>query len=407
MLTENRPLFRCLFFINFAVTLGFGIADAFFSVFAQGVGARGLMLGAVLGFYAASKIIFSPFMGALSDRFGRRIIIVTSLSLFALISFCYLGSTSLPILVALRILQGISCAMFRPVILSLVGENAQVKKRGSVVATFDISFYSALSLGPLIGGILMDHWGFDGIFILLAGLCLSALVAALIYLPADHPKRRCATAPKVPEPFCNRAKATLRHSALPGLLVFIFGRACGIITFVSFMPILLSSKLGLSGAQIGMIMTSSTLVMTACLRPMGKLADSMSRPVLVIVGGTMVSLFYLLIPQADTFNQMVVLGVGIGLFSGLSQPASTSLLVEVGKRFGTGFAVGTFHASLNLGLTIGSIIGALLLASVGLTAVFYSAGLLGLLAVALFSLSIKTQPMLEPLAMAFAPSAKK
>lgn len=393
--TGNQNLFRVLFFVNFSITLGFGIADAFFSVFARGLGARGLILGAAIGLYATSKIIFSPFMGALSDRFGRKIIIVASLSLFFLVSLCYLQSTDPQLIIVLRMLQGIGCAMFRPVVLSLIGESAPAKNRGTAIATFDISFYAALSSGPLIGGIIMDRWGFNGIFYFLSSLCLLALFVALRYIPADRHQGAAAKRQRTSLLTATALNST-PQSALPGLLVYIFGRACGIITFVSFMPILLSSKFGFSGTQIGIIMASTSVIMTLFLKPMGKLADRMSRPALIIVGGGMVSVIYLLIPSADSFNQMLLLGIGIGLFSGISQPASTALLVEEGKRYGSGFAVGTFNASLNLGLTIGSLIGASLLISAGLSVTFYLAGLFGLFAVGIFAILTRSRPNPKP-----------
>ncbi|EAT14856.1 MFS transporter [Desulfuromonas acetoxidans] len=384
----HRWLFKGVFFINFAVTLGLGVSDAFFSVFAQSLGARGAILGAAIGFYAASKIVFSPFMGKLSDRFGRKRLIVISLMVFLLVSLLCLSITRVQTLIILRLMQGLGCAMFRPVVLSLVGETTLPHSRGKMVATFDMSFYGALSLGPLIGGIIMDQWGFDGIFVLLAGLCLAALLVAVLLIPTDDNTARTTTMP-VSANRQARSRRSLQHSALPGLLVFIFGRACGIVIFVSFMPILLMSKLGLTGVEVGMVMASTSVVMTLCLRPMGKLTDRCSRSVLVMVGGTVVSLLYVLIPLATTFHQVLVLGMAIGLFSGLSQPASTALLVEEGQRFGTGFAVGMFNASLNLGFVVGPVLGALLLSSEGLSSVFYVAGLCGGLAVVLFSITTR------------------
>jgi MFS family permease len=384
---SKRYLFRWLFFINFSVTLGFGIADAFFSVFAHDLGARGTMLGVAIGFYATSKIIFSPLMGLLSDRFGRKPLIVTSLIIFSLTSICYCLSTNITTIIALRTLQGIGCAMFRPVLISLVGENTAPLNRGKIVATFDMSFYGALSLGPVIGGIIMDHWSFNGIFTLLASLCMAALLASIFTIPTDRAKKSLTSREKQKRTRLKLKLSPGDNGTLPGLLVFIFGRACGIIAFVSFMPIFLTTKLGFNGTQIGMIMASSTLATTLSLRPMGKLADIFSRPTLITIGGIMVSGLYLLIPLAATFNQMLTLSLSIGFFSGLSQPASTALLVEEGKLYGTGFAIGSFNASLNLGLSVGSLVGALLLTSFGFTAIFYTVGIFGILAVTTFSLT--------------------
>jgi len=379
---ENRGLFRCLFLINFAITLGFGIADAFFSMYVFSLGARGFLLGLPLVLYSLSKIICSPVMGAWSDRIGRRRVVIFSLGLYLLVSVCYCVTTSLGVITLLRLLQGVSCAMFRPVLLSLVGECTAHQKRATAMGTFDVSFYAALSLGPLLGGVLKDLWGFQGIFAALALLCVVALVLAQVCLP---PKE--ATASSERGGGGDQLKELLqvtRHGTLRGLLAFVFGRACGISLSAAFLPIMLNSRLGLTGTQTGLVMASGTLVMTLLLRPAGMLSDRAPRRALVLAGGTVVSLLYFLIPAAAGFHQILALGLGIGLFSVLSQPASSALLVEEGSRHGMGLTVGTCNAVLNLGFVSGPLLGAGVQTLLGLPAVFYAAGFLGLAAMILF-----------------------
>jgi len=379
---ETRTLFRGLFLINFAITLGFGIADAFFSMYVFSLGARGFLLGLPLVFYSLSKILFSPFMGAWCDRIGPRRIAAASLGLYLFVSVCYLFTASLPLITALRLLQGIGCAMFRPVVVSLVSGCTSNKERATVMGTFDMSFYGALSMGPLLGGILKDQWGFRGIFATLTLLCLLALAMALACIPAQRVTPRQA-GHGAGGRFRDILSVT-RHSTLRGLLAFIFGRACGISLLGAFLPIMLTTRLGLNGTRAGLVMASSTLVMTLLLRPVGMLSDRAPRKSLVVAGGTIVSLLYFLVPVAGGFCQILVLGVGIGLFSVLSQPASTALLVEEGSRHGMGVTVGTCNAVLNLGFVSGPLLGAGLQNTLGLTAVFYAAGLMGLGAVAVF-----------------------
>ncbi|WP_240732276.1 MFS transporter [Geobacter sp. FeAm09] len=159
---ESRTLFRGLFLINFAITLGFGIADAFFSLYVFSLGARGALLGLPLVLYSLSKIVLSPFMGAWADRIGRKKVAAASLGLYLFVSLSYLFTASLPLITLLRLLQGIGCAMFRPVVLSLVGEATPDHKRATVMGTFDISFYGALSLGPVVGGCSRTCGAFRG-----------------------------------------------------------------------------------------------------------------------------------------------------------------------------------------------------------------------------------------------------
>ncbi|MBJ6752321.1 MFS transporter [Geomonas anaerohicana] len=383
---KNTKLFQSLFLINFATSLGFGIADAFFATYLFSLGGRGLLLGLPLLLFSLSKIVFSPVMGGCVDRFGPRAAVTFSLALYLLVSLGYLLSSDLMVIMSLRLVQGVACAMFRPVMLSLLGRASGTDGEGRAAGTFDISFYLAIGIGPVLGGVLHDLWGFYGIFASLTLLCLLALAVALRCIPSAL----CGGAPSGKDKVSLTLPAALevaRHGAMGGLLVFIFGRGCGISLLAGFFPILLNARLGLTGTQTGLVLASSTLVITTLLRPVGRLSDCRSRKSLVLLGGISVSLLYFLIPAAQGFHQVLVLGGGIGLCSVLSQPASTALLLEQGERHGTGLAVGIFNAALNLGFLVGPLFGGWLQSRFGLTSVFYAAGWIGLAAAVLFAAS--------------------
>lgn len=392
---DNKMFFQGLFVMNFALTLGFGIVESFFTVVLRSFGARGATLGIAIGCYAAAKILFGPMMGALTDRLGKKTTIQLSLILLSMASLLYLFTTDLRCIVILRIVQGIGFAMYRPAVVALIGDLGGTKQRGTVLGTFDVSFYAALGTAPLLGGIVTDLWGFGAIFPSLFSLCLLALTAflfAVLSQPKDErgPSRRPSSKP-VQTPRI-RSGDYANHRIFSGLLIYIFGRACGIIIFVSFLPVLLISQLHLSGIESGIAMASTTIITALILRPMGKLADRCPRKVLIVAGGAAVSLLYLLIPSANSFAEVCLLGIGIGICSGVAQPASSAMLLEESLQLGTGFALGLFNTTLNLGFVCGSLAGALLQSFSGISAVFYVAGIQGIFAVALFSVLAKSEP---------------
>lgn len=171
---------------------------------------------------------------------------------------------------------------------------------------------------------------------------------------------------------------------LLGLLLYITGRSCTIILFASFLPILLLTRHAMDGTQTGIIMAAATVTTALALRPMGRLADPVSRIRLIIIGGLMVSLLYALIPLAATFAQMLVLAILIALFGSMTQPASSALLIEEGKHMGTGFTVGLFTTMLNLGFVLGSLAGGLLLSFAGINSLFSCACGIGMASILLF-----------------------
>ena len=379
--------FHGLFLANFLISLGFGICNVFFPLYCRNMGARSLLIGVAVGGYALAKIVFSPTMGQLADRIGARTLVLSSLTLYLLVSCAYLTTENLLTAVGLRMMQGVACAMFRPVVQAQIAESAAVEKRGSTMGSFDASFYAALGIGPVIGGFIMDKSGFQGLFYVLVACSSAALVIAFVTLPRKFNSTVVAS--------CQSEKTSLRlmlrqASSMQGLLFFIFGRACGITAWATFLPILLSTDLHLSGGEIGIIMSSTSLMMTVLLRPVGKIADKMSRRLLVICGGAMSSFLYILMPVASDFNQALVISLGLGVFSALSQPALSSLLAEHGQRLGMGTSVGIFHAFLNLGFVVGPLLGSLLNLSSGLHGIFIFIGLVGLGSVCGFTLSSST-----------------
>lgn len=370
---RQSGIFTQLFAINFLVSLGFSLSDAFFPLYCESLGIRGALLGIAIAGYALSKVLLSPIMGTLVDRYGDRLLILASLGLYLFISCGYLLSNSLATIVCLRLLQGMGCAVFRPVIQTLVAKQAPLDQSGKVFGSFDISFYAALSCGPIIGGLLIDNFGFRGLFSVLTLCCVAALwlAASSVYNCRDqHAGGQKAASGSIALPQAGR---------LHGLLMFIFGRACGVMACATFLPIMLTSKLGLSGVQVGIVMASSTLMMALLLRPMGMAADRLPKNLLLLCGAVIVPLLYLLLPCVDDFFQALGVTLGIGAFSALSQPAVSAMLIEEGELYGTGSTFGTFNAVLNFGFILGPLIGSLLDALFGINAVFIVIGILGLL----------------------------
>lgn len=374
---KQRRQFVGVFLINFFMTLGLGIADSFFSVYVYDLGARGIFIVLPILAYSLAKILLSPSLGSLTDTLGRKEAVVGSLLLQLFVSLGLAVTSNFVMLAMLKFAQGGACAMFRPGLVTLAGESASPHRRATIMGTFDISFYAALALGPLIGGVVKDSLGITAVFRALSVLCCVALLVAWACISPECRSRTVAAgSPRVEGG--RAAQVAASDPVFAGLLAFIFGRACGISLLGTFLPIFLATKQGFSATQIGFVMTSSTLMMMLLLRPAGALSDRSSRVSLVVAGGLLVAMLYLLIPMLAGFYNIILLGTGIGLFSVLSQPASTAMLLELGQRYGTGTVFGTFNAVLNAGFAMGPLVGAALHGLFGLSAVFYGAGVLGI-----------------------------
>jgi len=369
---------KTLFFINLMVSLGFSMSDAYFSVY---VSSLGMIFASAIGLYAASKIIFSPVAGVLCDRFSSRRLIIVSTAIYAMIAMLYMSSTNLLIVTALRMLQGVGTAIFRPVLLSAAGSRTPRGRRASSLGAFDVSFYLATAIGPVLGGLVKDFAGYTGLFIMLLLLCLAALAAAMFRLsPVDIKDRE--TDRSIP------MSAIIRNPVIASLLFFIFGRAFTTATICIFLPVYLVSGLGCSGVKTGLAISATTLFMMILLKPMGRLADRLDRRNMILWGGGYVSLLVFVLPDVGGYYGVLTVCACIGLFSAMSQPASSSLLVEEGEKTALGRTAGMFNCVLNLGFASASAIGTAIYSALGVRAVFYSAAFVSAVAMIICSLLI-------------------
>ena len=129
-------------------------------------------------FLIASLTFLLPF-GRLADIYGRKRIFTYGIVAFTIFSFLTALSNSTEMFFALRALQGASGAMIFGTSVALLTSAYPAKERGRVLGINVASIYFALSIGPFIGGILTEHFGWRSIFIATLPLCLIALTLVI------------------------------------------------------------------------------------------------------------------------------------------------------------------------------------------------------------------------------------
>lgn len=373
----KRRAYRGLFVINFMISLGFGIVDPFFPIYAVSAGATGFHIALIFSAYAVAKMLMSPFSGWWSDHRGRRGLIIAGLCTCLAVSLCYLLISGPLALIALRMMQGIGAALVRPVALAFIGDIAPAKSEARTMGTFDISYFSAQAVGPMIGGVVKDVAGFPGVFLSLAVLCFLSLLSAIFMVmgaPAPRPDPRTRPHPD----------GIKIGRMLIGLSGFIFTRSFSIVLFAVFIPIFMYDRLKLTGLEMGIIMGAGTVVTALLLRPMGSLSDKLNRRWMVIFGGSITALLTFCLPLAQSFGHLLALSVAIGTFRVVSLPASSALLVQEGNHYGMGLAMGVFNGALNFGTVLAPLAGGLALGFWGIETIFHGAAILGLIGIVFF-----------------------
>lgn len=195
---KSSPLF-VLFLTVFIDLLGFGLIIPILPIYAKELGASGLVIGIIVGAFSLMQFFFASFWGGLSDRFGRRPIILTSIATMAISYIIFSQATTIALLIFARLLAGFGSANLsaaQAYISDVTTPENRTKAFGIIGAAFGMGFI----FGPLIGGYVKEHFGLEYVGFTAVAFCLVNLVSAYFFLPESiaekNPNSRI-----IPNPF--------------------------------------------------------------------------------------------------------------------------------------------------------------------------------------------------------------
>src|ERR1700734_494290 len=164
------------------------------------------------GYLLALSIVI-PVTGWAVDRFGAKLVWMTSLALFIVGSCLCAVAWSADSLIAFRVLQGIGGGMIMPAVMTIMTKKAGPHRMGRVMGILGVPMLLAPILGPILGGWLVDDASWRWIFFINLPIGIVAFVLALIVLDRDQPQPS------------HRLDWLGMLMLSPGLAVFIFGLA--------------------------------------------------------------------------------------------------------------------------------------------------------------------------------------
>ena len=351
MRKRDQLIFITLFFSIFATITGVGIVVPLLPVYAQALGAGGLTIGLIFGAFSISRVFFLPYFGKLSDRKGRKPLIVPGLLAYTLVSIAFLFSDDVAVLIAVRFVQGIASAMLLPVIQAYVGDITPSGKEGITMGLFNMSVFIGLSLGPVLGGAINDQWGLDTAFLSMGGLSFFGFLLSLVLLPPvseEHVVRKGR--PPV------HWKQIVMDREVAGLFFFRFAYTLCIGVIWGFLPVLADAELFLSSAAIGFLVMLGILISGILHIPMGWVADRVDKKILIITGGLLVSYAVWSYTRADSLHDMVLASALFGVGGGICMPALMATAVVAGEK---NQAMGSVMALLTMAHSLGMLSGSM------------------------------------------------
>ena len=348
----DKKIFGTLFFSIFAAVTGVGIVVPLLPLYAHDLGASGLYVGLIFGAFSLSRTFFLPYFGRLSDLKGRKPIIVPGFFAYALISVAFIYSDAVNTLIIIRFFHGIASAMLMPVIQAYIGDITPSGREGTTMGLFNMSLFLGLSLGPLIGGVIKDSFSLRASFICMGSLALIGFFLSLALLPPTSCERGIRT-----RDASFSWKTLLYDRYWVGLFLFRFAYVVCVGIMWGFIPLYADTKFAASSSLIGVLIMLGIFISGLIHIPMGYLADRISKKLMVVGGGVIVSYAILSFGWAGQVQDLVIASIFFGLGGGVAMPALMAMVVLRGSKTN---AMGTVMALMTVAHSLGMLSGALL-----------------------------------------------
>jgi MFS family permease len=356
-----RPqLLTPTFLVVALATLAYFVADGMLlpavPLYVEGpLGGGSVAVGVVVGAFSISALLLRPWAGRLSDRRGRRLLMVAGAGVFAFSVLGYRLADSVAVMIFMRGMTGAGEALFFVGAASAISDLAPDERRGEALSFFSLALYAGIGVGPILGEATIDGADFSLVWMVAAGI---GLVAVLLALPVPDTRPEGTAAPG-PNRLVHRA------AILPGTVLLTV--LIGMSGFFAFVPLYVE-EIGLEGSRLVFVTLSVVVIL---IRSMGaKIPDRLgaarsSRAALAC------SAAGLLLAGAwghpiGLFAGTIVFGVGVAL----ATPALMSLAIGTAPPSERGWVIGTFTAFIDLGFGLGPVVLGVVAAGVGYRGTF-------------------------------------
>jgi MFS transporter, DHA1 family, tetracycline resistance protein len=374
-----------IFFTVLLDLVGFGIVIPLLPFYALEFSATPLQIGLLFACYSMAQFLFAPVWGALSDRHGRRPILLMSIGLGSLMLAGFASSTTLWMLFLFRTLHGVFAATIstaQAYIADITAPEDRAKGMGMLGAAFGLGF----TVGPWIGGELSVH-GHAAPIWLACGLSALNFVLAYFLLPESRDMSNASE--RRPRPINPTAfLKVFKHPAVGTCILLTFVMTFAFSMMEASFALFGEQQYKLEAKDIGRLMGVMGVVMILVQGGLiGRLTKRFGEANLVRLGLPCLGLSIAALAFAEPsesgrliFSEMGAVCALIALFHGLAQPSLFSIISKRTSVDDQGLVLGTNQSLSALARATAPALGLLAFGQLSVFAPFIGAAILLLLA---------------------------
>jgi MFS family permease len=382
--------------------LGFGIVVPVLPLYADSFGVAQVAIGLAVAVYGLGRLLFNYPMGQLTDRLGRRQVIIWGEIITAVGAFLCAVAPSFEWLLIFRFIGGVGAATVLTGAQVMVVDVSTPANRGRINAFYMGWFLFAVGLGPTPGGLIADRFGLAAPFIAFGILSVAAGIVCWWKLPetrglGESHQRATGTPARRPS-----TEAVLRQlfarPAFPlvSLVTFIqfMARTGAIFTVV---PVLAHERLGLGASQIGLALTIGNMLNLAMTPVSGILVDRFGRRPVIVPGTLLSGVAFAAFALIGNYPAFLAVCLLWGFSGGIGGSAPGAYAADLAPPGANGPTMGIYRTLADAGYVVGPALLGVLADAYGAGSALLTIGLLFWVAGALFGLfAPETRPRAVP-----------
>ncbi len=379
---HDAKLFR-LYIAVFVANLGLGMYMYFIPVFAQSLGATFFDLGLIGTAVAVTSALTPMFVGNLADRVNRAWLFTFALAINALATLALIFSHSVADVVMLRLVGGLALGFYYPTVEVVVTDLAPLDRRVKEMAWYSAASTIGLLVGPIVGGMIIQEFGFLRLFVFSSVILGFAFIQTIIWVVPSYPKRDSVA------PNFSGIMRTFRKLLPWYLMIGCYGIVYSVMTtiFPGY-----ANSIGVNTTLIGVLFGSFGLgrifayVTSERYVMLGEKKALLFASLLMAVGIVVVGVY-------PTFIVFLTAILVIGGSSGIVFPLTINLISRHYPEDKLGAAVGSYESTVGVGQAVGPILAGVVASVAGIESSFL---LTAFFAVLMAVFTIRGQKCLHP-----------
>jgi MFS family permease len=372
------------FFAIFSTTIS---KNPVLSLYTNALGASEILIGLIAAFSPLAGILFSFPIGHLSDKIGRKKLLILSGLIFLVSPLLYLFVNSAIWLIPIRFFHGLATAILGPIASAMIVEFYS-KNKGEKLGIYSSSTLIGRTIAPLLGGFIISYFAnFSNLlnykFVYIAAFILAIPIFVLILFLKEksHKKIKVGNFYSDLKYFFSNKKI-FSTAFVQMAIYFAFG------SLETYLPIYLSTK-GIPAYEIGLIFSVQILAIALSQPIFGKIADKIDKRIEIISGILILGFAMGVVSFFSSVISLLIIGIIFGLGLSFSTIATNTYIAEITRKEKLGASLGGLSSVMDIGHSTGPLITGIIITYLSFSGGFITSLIISIIASVIFIINNK------------------